>query len=188
MTFLIMQLRMKSNFKKERRSPDLTAGLKIAMRIVKYNTLLNDGLPCLVKEKGINYNSPNSKLDNPTAMANMLRDVFDLDKQTEEYLYMICLSNVGTCLGIFEISHGTVNASLITPREVFLKATLCGAVMIVLAHNHPGGNAYPSTDDIRVTKQIYDCGNLMNISLADHIIVAEDNHYSFREHENVIKH
>lgn len=155
------------------------------MRIVKYNTLLNNGLPCLVKEKGINYNSPNLKLDRPDIMTKMLRDVFDLDKQTEEHLYMICLSNAGTCLGVFEISHGTVNASLITPREVFIKAVLCGAVMIVLAHNHPSGDICPSTDDITVTQRIYDCGKLMNIELADHIIVGEDNYYSLKEN-NII--
>lgn len=156
------------------------------MRVVKYTTLLSNGLPCLVKEKGVNYDGSHEHLDNPSSVQQMMKEVFKLDMQTEEYLYMVCLSAKGHCLGVFEVSHGTVNSSLVTPREVFLKALLCGAVHIVLCHNHPSGDVWPSGEDTKITKRIYECGKMMNIELSDHIIVGENNYYSFRENGVVI--
>lgn len=93
---------------------------------------------------------------------------------------MIATDTKQKVLGVFEISHGTVNTSLISPREVFIRALLCGADYIILVHNHPSGNSHPSMEDKKVTERIKECGELMNIKLLDHIIIGDD-YYSFQE-------
>jgi len=149
------------------------------MRITTYKTKLNeDKHNILVKEKSTNYQI--SGLTSPESIFNMMNNVFDMQNLAEEYLYMIACDSKQKVLGVFEISHGTVNASLISPREVFIRALLCGAVNIILTHNHPSGNSYPSVEDNRATKRIKECGELMGISLLDHIIIGDD-FYSFKQ-------
>ena len=79
------------------------------------------------------------------------------------------------------LSIGTVNASLISPREVFLAALKHGAVQIILLHNHPSGSPLPSKQDEEVTERVRLCGTLLGIRLSDHIIIGDNRYYSFRE-------
>lgn len=79
------------------------------------------------------------------------------------------------------LTIGTVNASYISPREIFMKALEHHAVHIILLHNHPSGSARPSRQDIEVTRQIMEGGRLLGIELADHIIIGDKQYYSFRE-------
>lgn len=80
------------------------------------------------------------------------------------------------------ISIGTVNASIVHPREVFERAIRNSAVSVVLAHNHPSQNPEPSDADISVTQRLVKAGNLLGIEVADHIIVTKSGYWSFREH------
>ena len=79
------------------------------------------------------------------------------------------------------ISVGTCNTSLISPREIFLKAIEKHAVYIVLLHNHPSGIPEPSEEDLSVTMRIDECGKLLEIPLLDHIIIGDNRYYSFHE-------
>ena len=81
------------------------------------------------------------------------------------------------------LSIGTVNASLISPREIFLKAFEYHAVYVILVHNHPSGNPLPSRQDIEVTRKIVEGGRLLEIELADHIIIGDKKYFSFKEQE-----
>jgi DNA repair protein RadC len=110
----------------------------------------------------------------------MMNNVFDMQNLAEEHLYMIACDSKQKVLGVFEISHGSVNASIVSPREIFIRALLCGAVNIVITHNHPSGNSQPSKEDLQVTKRIAEVGKLMGINLLDHIIIG-DNCFSFNE-------
>ena len=96
---------------------------------------------------------------------------------------MIAMNSSCKVLGIFLISKGTVNVSLISPREVYIRALLSGAVQIVLCHNHPPGCAVPSESDMEATKKVKEAGKLMGIALADHIIIGGDSYLSFKEAE-----
>lgn len=148
------------------------------MRITTYRTELDENKHnVLVKENSCNY--PVNVLNNPQAAAEMLNDVFRLNKQAEEHLYMIALNTKGKPLGVFEISHGTVNSALCTPREIFIRSLLCGASGIILAHNHPSGDITPSKEDIATHKRIKETGQLVGIELLDSIIVG-DGYYSFK--------
>jgi len=85
-------------------------------------------------------------------------------------------------VGLDMISRGTLNASLVHPREVFKGAILANAHAIILAHNHPSGEVDPSTADKMVTEKLSSCGNLMEIQILDHVVIGSTGRYfSFRE-------
>lgn len=154
------------------------------MQIIKYNTQMGENkLPVLVKERTYDYKM--DVLNAPRKISDICKSVLLLDKCTEEYIYMLAMDAKCYPIGLFEISHGTVNASLITPREVFMKGLLCGAVYIVIIHNHPSGNSNPSEDDKDTVKRIVDAGSLMGIKVIDSIIVGGDDYYSFKEQESL---
>ena len=152
----------------------------IHMRITTYKTELNsDNLNTLVKEKSCNCTGVET-LNNPSLIAEMFNVVFRLDKQTEEYLYMLALTTKGKPLGVFEISHGMVNMTICNPREIFIKALLCGASGIIITHNHPSGDTTPSKEDIKSYNRLKEAGKLIGINVLDSIIVG-DSYYSFAE-------
>lgn len=149
-------------------------------QIFKYDSEFSeDHIPMLVKESSYEYDQ--EVLNTPETIADLMRNVFHIHKRTEEFLYLLCQDSAGHVTGVFEVSHGIVNASIMSPREVYMKALLAGAVRIVLVHNHPSQCANPSNADMQVTKSIKQAGQLLNINLADHIIVCENEFFSFAE-------
>lgn len=86
---------------------------------------------------------------------------------------------------VFEISHGTVNMSVLTPREVFQKALLANAVGIILLHNHPSGDCTPSNEDIKVTKRLMEAGDIIGVNVLDHLVIGRPGYFSLKENELV---
>lgn len=81
---------------------------------------------------------------------------------------------------------GTINASLVHPREVFTMACLCKAVAIILVHNHPSGDLTPSTEDLDLTERLVYAGQVMGVRVLDHVIVAPNGDYhSMKEHKQL---
>lgn len=150
------------------------------MRINFYEAVLSkDDRTMLVKEKAVNYEA--GKLNSPEDIVLMMRRLLHMEQMAEEHCYMIAMNSSCKVLGVFLISKGTVNVSLVTPRELYIRALLAGAVQIVLCHNHPSGNAIPSEQDIAITQKIKEAGEMININLADHIIIGSDSYLSFKE-------
>lgn len=150
------------------------------MRITKYRMELDESqYNVLVKEIAKNYES--ERLDTPCKICGMLNDIFRLNRQAEEHLYMIALDTKSKALGVFEVSHGISNATFCVPREIYTRALLCGAMNIVIAHNHPSGDEFPSKDDVQAFKRMQESGDLLGIPLLDSIIVGKCGYYSFRE-------
>ena len=108
-------------------------------------------------------------------------DALQMDRQTEEYVYCFCYDTRSKLIGFFEISHGTISISLVSPREVFQKALLVGAASIVVVHNHPSQDVSPSHVDREMTARLARAGQLMDVHLTDHVIVAKGRYYSFHE-------
>lgn len=79
------------------------------------------------------------------------------------------------------LSSGTVNTSLLSPREIFISALRAQAVHILLVHNHPSGDPTPSKDDILITQRIQEASKIMNIPLVDHIIIGDNSYMSLKE-------
>jgi DNA repair protein RadC len=79
------------------------------------------------------------------------------------------------------VSIGSLNETVVHPREVFRAAVISAAYAIVLMHNHPSGEPEPSSADIKVTRMFVEAGKLLRIEVLDHVIVGHQRHYSFRE-------
>jgi len=98
-----------------------------------------------------------------------------------EHFYCVHLSARNTVLEVTLVSVGTVNASLVHPREVFKRAIALSAASIILAHNHPSNDPSPSADDLDITSRLTKAGELLGIEVLDHVIVAEGSYTSFRQ-------
>jgi DNA repair protein RadC len=108
-------------------------------------------------------------------MIPRLRDV------RHEVFIVLLLDTRNGLIGSREISRGTLNASIVHPREVFKQAIDALAASVIVVHNHPSGNAEPSAEDIAITRQLVDAGKLVGIPVHDHIIVAGDAFTSLAE-------
>ncbi len=80
------------------------------------------------------------------------------------------------------VSIGSLNASLVHPREVFKPAVALSAAAVIVAHNHPSGNARPSGDDLELTARLDRCGELLGVALLDHLVVGDTEVTSIREY------
>lgn len=101
--------------------------------------------------------------------------------ESVEYILLLLLDTGMHLTGEEILSKGTVNASLLSPREVFVQAFRGGAAGIMLLHNHPGGDPTPSENDLKITDRIARAGALADIPLLDHIILGDNRYLSFKE-------
>lgn len=99
----------------------------------------------------------------------------------QEYFYCLYLNSQKKLIDKKLLFKGTLNRSLIHPREVFKEAYLSSAAYIICIHNHPSGNVIPSNDDINITNTLVEIGYIQKIPVIDHIIIGENNYYSFYE-------
>ncbi len=99
----------------------------------------------------------------------------------QEYFYCLYLNSQKKLIDKKLLFKGTLNRSLIHPREVFKEAYLASAAYIICIHNHPSGNVIPSNDDINITNTLVEIGYIQKIPVIDHIIIGENNYYSFYE-------
>ncbi|HLB51654.1 hypothetical protein A3F07_00480 [candidate division WWE3 bacterium RIFCSPHIGHO2_12_FULL_38_15] len=116
---------------------------------------------------------------------NKPKDVYESVKKfffnkEKEHLYLLSLDSRNRLISIDLISIGTVNETLVHPREIFKSALEKNAVSIILVHNHPSGDPNPSEGDIKITEKIYKAGTNIGISLIDHLIVTDTNWVSLK--------
>lgn len=104
-----------------------------------------------------------------------------LRHEQQEQLIVAMFNTKCDWIGDAIISVGSVNTSFVSPREIFLKAFEKKAVYLILLHNHPSGNPTPSKEDMIATEKIAKGGELLGIDLADHIIIGDNQYFSFRE-------
>ena len=136
----------------------------------------------LVKEPSL-YSE--QTLDSPQAVVELMAK--ELSQYDREVFCILNMKNNGQVINMNLVSVGTINASLVIPREVFKSSILANASAIIGLHNHPSGNVKPSKEDMIVTRKLQKCGQLLGIELLDHIIVGGTNGkmLSFREEKDV---
>jgi len=106
--------------------------------------------------------------------------------QKQECFYALYFNNKQELIERRLLFMGTINKSIVHPREIFKHAYLLSACSIICVHNHPSGDATPSKEDIILTKSLYEIGQVQGIPVIDHIIVGCNNYYSFRDSEKII--
>lgn len=104
-----------------------------------------------------------------------------LRHRKKECVVVACLDAKGQLIKEIELTSGSVNMSLISPRDVFLEALRYEAVNIILVHNHPSGDPTPSSSDLHVTRCIARMGQNLDIPLLDHIVIGDNCYFSFKE-------
>lgn len=127
----------------------------------------------LVREASVMYqnrtiNSPQDALE--------LVDSFLLDRDREAFL-IVCLDTKNQPTAINIVSIGSLNSSLVHPREVFKIAILANSNAIILAHNHPSADPTASREDVDVTRRLIEAGQILGISVMDHVIVGSDHRF-----------
>lgn len=135
----------------------------------------------MVKEEKVEYKKFAQKIMAPSSIYELFTRQLHLDEEPDEVFYVLTLNTKNTITGIFEVSRGTLNASIVHPRDVFKRALLANANSIFLVHNHPSGDTTPSNEDINITNKLSDIGNLMGIKVLDHVIIGDGEYLSFKE-------
>ena len=152
------------------------------MRVVKYKTKLTEKQR-VVLEKEVSVYCPeiDRKMNSPEKIAKFATQYLRIQEMSEEYLYMLCMNTKLDMIGVFEISHGNANSSIVGTREIFQKALLANAISIVMIHNHPSGDPTPSSEDVEVTKRLVEAGNIIGIQVLDHLIIGRPGYSSLKE-------
>jgi len=134
----------------------------------------------MVKEESVQYGT--KMIKSPMEISTIACDLMEMHEMAEENFIIICLNTKNYIAGIHTISVGSLNASIVHPREVFKAAMLNNASSIILLHNHPSGDSSPSQEDITTTQRLIDGGNVLGIKVLDHVVIGSKFRYtSFKE-------
>ena len=112
---------------------------------------------------------------------DVLKETNNIKENKKENFVVLYLDARNKLIAKETVSIGTINASLVHPREVFEPAIRELTVQIILVHNHPSGDSQPSEDDLILTKRLIEAGKILGIEVIDHIIITKDKYFSFKE-------
>ena len=133
----------------------------------------------MVKEDSVLYEVPVIK--SPAEVYQAAKQLLALHEEPEEHFCILCLNTKNKIVGVHTISIGSLNASIVHPREVFKAAMLNNASEIICLHNHPSGDPEPSREDIETTRRLVEAGEIMGIRVLDHVIIGEQRYLSMKE-------
>ena len=138
------------------------------------------------KSKKYNYDNRTQRkkqisLQSPESIASYFME--KMRHERKEQLMLAMFDSKGMLLGERLLSVGTSNAALISAKDIYRAALQEQAVYIVILHNHPSGNPEPSREDILITRKIRECGELLDSLLMDHIIIGDNEYFSFCEQD-----
>lgn len=129
------------------------------------------------------YSKKQKKLSSAKAIFEEMKYLFYRKKQ--EYFYCLYFNNKQELIERKLLFMGTINRSIVHPREVFKEAYLTSASSIVCVHNHPSNDINPSREDIHITNRLVELGKMNGIPVTDHIIITDDGYYSFYEQNRI---
>lgn len=130
-----------------------------------------------IREEITNYLPPKERYTSPEQIFSTFRF---LQHETKEYFLTLHLDGKNKIICIDIVSIGSLNQSIVTPRETYKSTLLSSAAAIILIHNHPSGDPAPSREDMEITRRLKEAGELLGIRVLDHIIVGES-YFSFVE-------
>lgn len=121
----------------------------------------------------------NHKINSPRDIANLL--INEMSELKQEVLKLIMLDTKNQIISIKDVFKGSLNTSIVHPREIFNEAIKRNSSSIIICHNHPSGDPTPSKEDINITLRINECSKIIGINLLDHIIVGKAKFISLKE-------
>lgn len=102
--------------------------------------------------------------------------------ESHEKFYVLLLNTKNRVIRVKQIAEGSLTSAVCHPREIFAPAVVIHAASILVCHNHPSGDPYPSTEDRKLTQALEEAGNVLGIPLLDHVVIGDGRYYSFKEH------
>ncbi|MEI6221891.1 MAG: DNA repair protein RadC [bacterium] len=132
-----------------------------------------------VKKASATVSKYKPQATDPEAVALMVKQ--KIRHYAKEHFFVLSFDTRNRLLGTDTISVGTLNSSLVHPRETFEAAIRRHAAAIILVHNHPSGDLKPSPNDILITDQLVDAGKILGIEVLDHVIVTQEDHFSLKQ-------
>lgn len=136
----------------------------------------------MIKESSILYGD--RKISTPKDAIEIVKVI--LEDCDREKLVVCCLNTKNEPTSISTVSIGTLNSSIVHPREVFKTAIMSNSASIILFHNHPSGNTQPSKEDISITERIKEAGKIIGIEMIDHIIIGDNEKYTSLKEEGIV--
>lgn len=151
------------------------------MKIQKVLTYLDDNnMPYIVKEETAYHVDGRRKNDTPDLVYDLLK-CMRLPERATEAVMLLMFDAACHLICVNEVSTGTIDRSLVGPREIAQTMLLCGAKRCVLAHNHPSGDPTPSHADIQITEQVANALKLLQLELLDHLVIGKYGYISLKE-------
>ena len=144
----------------------ILAAIELGRRVINYQ-------PSIIKQT----------FNNSEVVYNYYKN--KLSDKFQEYFYVVYLDNSKKIIKEKLLFIGTLNYSVVHPREIFKEAYLCSSSAIICIHNHPSNNITPSEEDIEITKNIKNVGLVLGIKLVDHLIIGKEKYYSFLENNDI---
>lgn len=120
-----------------------------------------------------------TKITSPTDIVDLL--MLDMTHLKKEHFKIVMLDTKNQVIGIEDISVGSLNSSIVHPREVFKEAIAKSSASIILVHNHPSGDPTPSKEDIAITRRLIEGGDILGVKVLDHIIIGNNKYISLKE-------
>ena len=145
----------------------------ILLAAIELGKRINNYVPSIINKK---LNSSNIVYE---YYKNLLKDT------KQEYFYCVYLDNSKRIVHEKLLFIGTINYSVVHPREIFKEAYSYSASAIICVHNHPSNNLVPSMEDINITKTLVNVGNILGVKVIDHLIIGSNNYYSFLENGDI---
>lgn len=154
-----------------------TDEIKERLKLIRFKTIKAVYETLLVREEVSDYLSRGTRYTSPSQVFDTFRF---LQRETKEYFIALHLDGKNRILCIDMVSVGSLNQSIVHPRETLKNSLLSSAAAIILIHNHPTGDPSPSSEDIAITKRLSEASDIIGIKILDHIIIG-DTYMSFVE-------
>lgn len=129
-----------------------------------------------IKEHIPEYINPKTRITQPETVWEMFRF---LGRESKEWFIALHVDGKNKIIAVDAVSIGSLNQSIVHPREVFKTALLSSATAIILLHNHPSGDTTPSQEDITITRRLKEASEILGVKILDHIIVSDSEFTSF---------
>lgn len=151
------------------------------MRIVKAEVFLDEEKKPQLKTYPAKLYKPLGNLFSPEDVVEVMSEVFFMDRQITELVYLIALDSRKKPLCFFLLNKGTINYSIVDIRGIMVNLLLCNAESFILVHNHVSGDVTPSKEDGIVTERVRQAAEIINLEFLDHIIIGENRtYYSYK--------
>lgn len=132
----------------------------------------------MVRERSVEFDG--IRITSPEKAASVMRRI--LDGADREQFVVLAVNSKHEVVGVNISSVGSLNSSIVHPREIFKFAYLVNAAAVIVAHNHPSGDPSPSQGDHEITRRLAKAGGILGIEVLDHLILGDWDYWSFREH------